>query len=423
MSVIRLVENVPVPALFPVTQNFVDDAVPDMTAAVRQALDASGLAAALPPGGEIAVAVGSRGMAGLVPMVAATVAWFKEKGTRPFIVPCMGSHGGATDAGQVKVLADLGVTGETAGCPIRSSMETVTLGALDNGLPVFMDKIASMADGIFVINRVKPHTAFTGKHESGIVKMLSIGLGKQAGAEQCHSLGYGHFDTVMPAMARVILANAPVLGGLATVENAFDRPCLVEAVPRESFVERDAELLAYAKTRMPSLPVRQLDVLLVNKMGKEISGTGLDPNITGRATTPYKSADLAASRIGVLRLSEASKGNAMGVGCADCIPRSLFDGVDFDYTYANCITSTVLKAAFMPVIMPTDKAVLQCLIKTCNMTGGTPRLAYIRDTLTLDRFFVSAPVAEELKDHPACTVGAAVDFGFDAAGTLTGPVW
>ena len=410
--------------MYAVSQRFEDDAIPDMARATHEALDASGLAAVLPKGGEIAVAVGSRGIASLVEIVAATVAWFKEKGARPYIVPSMGSHGGATDAGQVKVLADLGVTAESAGCPIRSSMETVTLGHLDNGFPVFMDKTASTADGIFVINRVKPHTAFTGRHESGIVKMLSIGLGKQSGAERCHALGYAHFDTVMPAMARMIFEKAPVLGGLATVENAFDKPCLVEAVPRGNFIERDAELQAYAKTRMPSLPLKTLDVLLVHRMGKEISGAGMDSNITGRSVTPYKSAELAATKVGVLRLTEASKGNAAGVGCADCIPRSLFDSINFDYTYANCITSTALKSAFVPVIMPTDKAVLQCLLKTANVAEGTPRMAYIRDTLTLDRFFVSEPVAGELKSYPGCTVSdTAFAVTFDEQGQLTGPAW
>ena len=424
MSVVRLIESVQFPEIFMVTRAFADDAVRDVSAAVAAALDASNLAPRLPESGEIALAVGSRGIHSLPEIVATAASWFRAKGCKPFIVPSMGSHGGATAEGQVKVLAELGITEERMGCPVRSSMETIELGVLGNGLPVHIDAMAAKADGIFVINRVKPHTAFSGRHESGLLKMLAIGLGKQKGAEGCHRLGYEHFDSVMPRMAEVIFEKTPVLGGLATVENEFDKPCLVEVVLRETFLERDAALLAYAKKRIPSLPLARADVLLINRMGKEISGAGMDPNITGRSPTPFKTSSFSATKAGVLRLTPASKGNAVGVGSVDVIPMSLRDAIDFDYTYANVITTTMLRSAFIPAVMPTDKYVLQCLIKTCNAAGSGLRLVYIRDTLTLDRFWVSTPLAEEIRNIPDCAVGATPSaFVFDGAGSLVAPEW
>lgn len=420
-----LVHNVSLPDLFKVTRQFADDGIRDIPAAVHSAMAQSGLAARLPRGGGIAIAVGSRGMGRLPDIVRAVVGWFTEHGTRPFIVPAMGSHGGATAAGQVNVLHQLGVTEASAGCPIRSSMEVVEVGMLPRGFPVYMDALASAADGVFVINRVKVHTAFSGPHESGLVKMLTIGLGKQRGADSCHALGFGLFAEVMPEMATLMLEKkANLLGGLASVENAYDAPCLLEAILPERFLERDAALMAYARQRMPSLPVATLDVLLVGRMGKNISGGGMDPNITGRAPTPYKTGPLQAAKVGVLRLTPESKGNATGLGNADVTTKRLFDAVDFDYTYANVITSTVLKSGFVPVVMPTDESAVRCLLKTCNAGNRPVRLAYIRDTLTLDRFWVSPAVAEELRGQSDCEVAPTpTAFAFDAAGDLTAPLW
>ena len=421
---LHLLENTIIPAIFEVRRTFDDDGIRDVPRATLETLDASNLASLLPDNGEIAVCVGSRGIAGLSEIVPAVIGWFKARGTRPFIVPAMGSHGGATAEGQREILRHLGITEESCGCPIRSSMDTARIGVLDNGLPVYMDVNALAANGIFVINRVKPHTSFSGTHESGIVKMLAIGLGKQKGADSCHALGYGAFNTIMPAMATVIFTMANVLGGLAIVENAYDKPCLVEAVSRENFIARDASLQAYAKKRLPSLPVNDLDVLLVHRMGKEIAGTGMDSAITGRASTRHKEVSIAVSRVGALRLTPASEGNAAGVGMADVIPKKLFDSINFNAMYANAITAATLKGAFCPVIMPHDRAVLQCLIKTCNTQRQIPRLAYLRDTLTLDRFWVTQPLAEELSREKSCTVASRPEaFIFDQAGSLTGPEW
>ena len=408
-----LLTGIELPFLHRVTRHIPDDGLSDIPRSVRDALNASGVAERLLPNGEVAIGVGSRGIAGLPQIVRATVDWFRERGARPFLVPCMGSHGGATAEGQLRVLEHLGVTAASAGCPIRAGMDTIVIGTLDNGLPVHMDTHATSADGVFVINRVKPHTAFTGPHESGLVKMLVIGLGKRNGADCCHSLGFGRFAEVMPQMARLLLERKPsLLGGLAVVENAHDRVCLLEAVLPERLLERDQALLVEARARMGSLP---------DRMGKDISGSGMDPNITGRSPSPYKTGGLKAARLGVLRLTEASGGNATGMGNADVVTQRLVDSADFESTYANAIS---LKAAAIPLVMPSDEAAVRGLIKTCGAGPRPVRLAYIRDTLSLNTFWASAALAEELSARPDCRVSPESGvFRFDAEGSLVAPGW
>ena len=420
-----LLTGIELPHLHRVTRHIPDDGLPDIPRSVHEVLDVSGLAERLPPRGEIAIGVGSRGIADLPTIVRATTDWFREHGARPFLVPCMGSHGGASAEGQIRVLEHLGVTAASAGCPIRAGMDTVAIGTLGNGLPVHMDVHAASADGVFVINRVKPHTAFTGPHESGLVKMLVIGLGKRNGADCCHSLGFGRFPEVMPQMARLLLERKPsLLGGLAVVENAHDRVCLLEAVLPERLLERDRALLAEARARMGALPVDELDVLLVDRMGKDISGSGMDPNVTGRSPSPYKTGGLKATRLGVLRLTEATGGNATGMGNADIVTRRLVDGADFESTYANAITSTSLRAAAIPLVTPSDEAAVRCLVKTCCAGPRPIRLAYIKDTLSLNTFWASPALAEELAALPDCRVDPEPRaFRFDAEGSLADPGW
>ena len=416
-----LVRDVRVPLMQRVRYSMDDQAIGDIRSAVMDAFAASGLAERVPRGGSIAIGVGSRGLYGLPELVRAVVDWFAACGARPFIVPCMGSHGGATAEGQRQVLEGLGVTAEVMGCPLRSSMEVVQVGELDSfQLPVYMDRLASEADGVFVINRVKLHTTFTGKHESGLIKMLTIGLGKQRGAESCHNLGYAHFPEIMPAMATMIMERCPsVLGGLATVENAYDHLCHLEVVPRERMLERDAALLDMSKRVMPSLPLKELDVLIVDRMGKNISGLGMDPNITGRFMSPYKTNDVHIARLGALDLTAETHGGAAGIGCADVITSRLHDKIDFAATYTNVITSTVLRGAYMPLVMPTDRLAIRTLIKTCNAGPRPVRMMRIRDTLSLGRLLVSPPVADLLAGRDDCElVGEPFALQFDTAGNL-----
>lgn len=400
-----LLRNVDLPPLVQVRRSSVDDSIGDARGAVWSTLEQSGIAVRLRPGMRVALGIGSRGLSHLPELVAATVAWFAGKGTQPFIVPSMGSHGGASAEGQTQVLAQLGITEQSVGCPIRSSMEVTHLGDIEPGLPVYMDAHAAVADGIFVINRVKPHTALSGPHESGLVKMIAIGLGKQKGAAACHALGYGQFPAIMPRMASFALAARPgFLGALAVVENARKAPCLIEAVPSGRLVARDRELLVYARKRMPALPLQEFDVLVVDRIGKNISGSGMDPNITGRYSSPYKSGGPAITRIAVLDLTEETQGHATGMGNADAITRRLFEKVNFDYVYANAITSTLFRGASTPVVLRTDKEVLSCMVKTCNAGEHPVRLIRIRDTATLDRFLVSPAVADLLQKNSDCRI-------------------
>ena len=418
-----ILQDAELPELLKVTRHFPQDGISDVADAVTNALDRSGVACALAPGGSVALGVGSRGIASLPEVVRATVGWFQGKGAKPFIVPCMGSHGGATAEGQKQLLGHLGITEEAMRCAVISGMDVTQVGTLPNGLPVYMDAGADAASAVFVINRVKAHTAFTGRHESGLLKMLTIGLGKRRGAESCHELGFGAFAEIMPEMGRCLLQQRPgILGGLALVENERDQLCHVEAVRRHELVERDAQLLVLAKRRMATLPFAQVDVLLIQRMGKNISGAGMDPNITGRSPSPFKSGGLQAGKMGVLRLTPQSRGNATGIGAADVTTRSLADALDAESTYINVLTSTVLRSAMLPVVMPDDRTAVQCLVKTCNACGRGIRLAYIQDTLSLGRFWASPALAAELRDREDCDVDAGMQpFVFDGQGCLCGP--
>jgi hypothetical protein len=425
MSVISdLLKNVAVPDVYPVRQRFPDDSLGDIPAAVAAALENSGLAGSV-RGGEIAIGVGSRGVANIATVARAVVSWFRDKGAAPFVVPCMGSHGGATAEGQIKVLAELGVTEKSAGCPIRSSMDVVRLGEIDNGLPVYMDANAWNADSVFVINRVKAHTSFSGPNESGVLKMLTIGLGKQKGADAAHTFGNHAFSAIMPAMARMCMEKKPgILGALALVENESDRTCLVEAIPARDMERRDAELLVYAKSRMPCLPLDRVDLLIVDRMGKNISGSGMDTNVTGRHGSSAKSGGPEVSRLVVLQLTPETKGNAAGVGMADIIPRSLAESINDEYTYANIITSNNLPYVRRPMVLETEKDVIRCGIKTCMGNPGAISLVRIRDTLSVDRMLVSNPVADMLRGREKCAVAAEpVRLRFSADGQLDKSVW
>lgn len=415
-----LLSDVVLPRMVPVRQVFDDTHLPDIAAATRATITRAGIAGRIRPGMSVALAVGSRGMAELPLLVRATVAALRELGALPFIAPSMGSHGGASAEGQVRLLANLGVTEASAGCPIRSSMEVVELGRLENGLPVWMDALSMQADGIVVLNRVKPHTSFSGSIESGLAKMLSIGMGNQKGAEACHALGFGTMAQNVIDMARVKLARAPVLFGLATVENAYDRIAMVEAVPAEEILTREPVLLDAARAMMPRILFDPLDVLVVERMGKEFSGTGMDPNVTGRASTTHVRTAQQVARMAVLGLTGKSEGNANGVGLADVCTRRLFDRISLPATYANCVTSTVLAGARIPAIMDNDRDAIRLAAKTCNAPPGQPlRIVRITDTLHLGRLWISEVLAQEAAgDARILPDGAAAAFDFDAAGEL-----
>lgn len=393
----RLVAETPIPPLALLRQpEVVDDSIHDVAAATAEALAGSTIAAKLRPGMSVAVAVGSRGIANLPVLVRAVIDWLKRCETLPFIVPSMGSHGTATAEGQTSLLADLGVTEASAGCPIRSCMAVDRLGELPNGLPVYIDATAHAADAIFVINRVKPHPSFHGPHESGIVKMITIGLGKQTGAESCHTYGFAHMHENLPAMAAISLAKANIVGGLGVVENSLENTCRIEAVGREAFLERDAALLEFARSRLLMLPFAELDVLVIDEIGKNISGSGMDSNVVGRYSSEHMKPEVRFTKIAALDLTPESHGNAAGLGHANFITYRLRDKTDFEAMYANCLTATETRPVAMPPAMATDRDAIKAAIKTCFVPDvAKVRMAHIKNTLEMQYFEASAPLLEE----------------------------
>jgi hypothetical protein len=413
--------NVPLPKMVRVAQRFEDGRLEDVAAAVRHEIRRPEIAGRVKPGMRIALAVGSRGLESLALVTRTLVEELRTLGAEPFVVPGMGSHGGATAEGQQGVLASLGVTEQSVGCPILSSMATVELGKLPNGLPVLMDANAMAADGIVPVNRVKPHTSFSGEIESGLVKMLSIGLGKQKGADSCHALGFGKMAEHVMEMAKIKIATAPVLFGLATIENAFDKICLIRALPAETLIEDEKKLLPIAREKMPAILFNPLDLLIVDMMGKEFSGTGTDPNITGRAATPYVNLRQKTGKMVILDCSDATKGNVAGVGLADITTRRLFGKMDFEATYINHLTSTVLSHAKIPVLMDSDRMAIQAALKTCNVPDPAAiRLVRVKNTLQIGEIRISESLLPEALRHPQVDiVNESEAWPFDAAGDLT----
>lgn len=384
----ELVKDIPIPRMVRIRQSFDNKHLEDVKAALKEQF--SRVEHLVHPGMEIAIAVGSRGMDKLAEITAETVRLLREKGAIPFIIPSMGSHGGATAEGQQAVLAHLGVTEESVQAEIRSSMDVIQIDSLPNGLPVYLDKYAASADGIIVINRIKPHTAFRGPVESGLLKMISIGLGKQKGAEACHQLGFGQMAENVPAMAKRIMEKMPVLFGIGTVENAHDKVAKIAMIPAPDIELEEIELLKEAKSLLPQILFNQFDVLVIDEIGKNISGDGMDPNITGRYPTPYAFGGPEINKMVVLDLTPESEGNANGVGTADFTTKRLVDKMDSEKTYANGLTSTVVAPTKIATTLANDREAIQAAIKTCNILHFTEvKLVRIKNTLKLDEIEIS----------------------------------
>ncbi|MBS4177893.1 lactate racemase domain-containing protein [Lederbergia citrea] len=415
-----LLKDIPLPKMVKVRQRFGNQKIDRLEEKLREKLNKENIVQQIKPGMEIALAVGSRGIDRLPELTAVTVKFLKEMGAKPFIVPSMGSHGGATAEGQTAVLKHLGVTEESAGCEIRSSMEVVKLGELPNGLPVYLDKHASNADGIVVINRVKPHTAFRGPVESGVMKMISIGLGKQKGAEACHQLGFKYMAENVPAMAKMIMEKKPVLFGVATVENAFDKVAEVEVLAAAEIEQKEIELQKLAKQLLPKLLFDELEVLVIDEIGKNISGDGMDPNITGRYPTPYAHGGPNVNKMVVLDLTHETEGNANGVGTADFTTQRVVDKMNLEVTYANGLTSTVVAPTKIPTTLGNDRMALQAAIKTSNILDFSKvKMVRIKNTLEISEIEVSEALLEHVKKHPEMElISELYDLEFDGKGNL-----
>ena len=368
-------------------------ALTDIRKSVREALGSVEL-----PTGSVAIGAGSRGVARIGEFIAALVEVLKEAGAEPFVVPAMGSHGASTAEGQAEVLAHLGVSEENVGCPVRATMETVRIGSTLTGVDVYMDRNAWEADSVVVVNRVKPHTAFRGSVESGPTKMLAIGLGKQRGAHSIHSAGWGKIHRTIPDAARVAVESGKVAFGLATVENADEEPCKVVAIPARDLEAGEAPLLEEAKRNLARLPFDEIDVLVVDEIGKNISGDGADPNVTGRYPTPFAEGGPAVQRMAFLGLTKETGGNANGLGMADVVTERLASAMDRPATYMNALTSTTPQPVKIPMVMKDeDDAIAATLTMCAGVKAPEARLVRIKNTLDLRRMWVSEALLKEVE--------------------------
>jgi len=415
--------DVPLPQMLRVRQSFTADEVLDVDAAVAGQFGALGLPDLT--GKSVAVAVGSRGIRSQPPVVKALVETLKRAGALPFIVPAMGSHGGGTPEGQKKIVEDYGMGEADLGIPVRSSLEVVKLGTIDDGsaggMAVYCDKIAFEADFIVPVNRVKPHTSFRGPVESGLCKMCVIGLGKHTGAVEAHARGMDRFGELLPPAAEAFLAATRVLFAVAIVENGYEKLAHVELVPPATLVERDIALQARAKELIPRLLFDKIDVLIVDQIGKDISGAGMDPNVTGR--NAGRNRDFGGPtihRIVVRDLTPGTKGNATGMGAADLTTQRMVQKIDWTKTYVNLVTAGSPGGAALPLVTDTDHDALCIAMRSCPMaTAETVRAVRIENTLDLGEIWVSTAMAADVAAHPQMeALSEPFALTFDDAGTL-----
>ncbi len=403
-QVYDILKNVSIPQFYRVTQKIPHDHCADAAEAMRHALARPGTLDRIQPGMRVAITGSSRELANIVVMMRTLAAAIRERGAEPFVVPAMGSHGGATAEGQQKLLAGYGVYEENIGMPVLSSMETRIVGHTVDGLPVHVDANALDADCIVPFGRIKAHTDFRGDYESGIMKMMVIGLGKQQGAGICHSQGYGRFAHNIYEIGRTVIEKCHIAFGIGVIENPFHETYSINAIPAERILAEEPPLLRQAKSIMPKIPFAKVDILMVDESGKDISGNGMDSYVIGRSVHLGQSAPYI-NRIGVLRLSEKTGGSFAGIGHADLIARKLFERGNMDETYPNCITCHLPMMAAIPPVMDTDKQCLQGCIYTCTEHGPAgPRIVWIHNTLSLETFYINEGLLDEARANPELTV-------------------
>lgn len=416
------------PRMIPVRQNFPAPPPVDIPAALRSEFKTQGVLERLKPGMRVAVAVGSRGITNLKEIVSEVLANLKASGAQPFIIPAMGSHGGATPEGQAELLQEYGVTEERMKVPIKASMEVERLGATAEGIDVFCSVEALRADGIVVVNRVKPHTDFGGKIGSGLLKMMVIGLGKRTGAANFHTsncrVGY---EQAIRSVARVVLRSAPILCGVGIVENQFHQTARLAVLKPDEIERREEELFAEAKRLMPRLPFEDIDLLIVDRIGKNITGAGMDPNIIGRGVHGY-SAFLGEKsltgptirRIFARDLTPETHGNGIGIGFADFTTTRLVKSMDKQVTYLNALTALTPNGAKIPIHFDTDREVLtQALASLALKDVRQAKVVRIADTLSLEHLEISDAYAELIPQNKILeALGCAEEIAFDAAGNL-----
>ncbi len=412
------------PRMIRVRQKFDARQVPDVPAEVHSQLASIHLANKVRAGQTVAITAGSRGIAHIGQIIRAAVDHVKSLDATPFIVPAMGSHGGGTAAGQTQILEHYGITPEKMGCELRASMETVIVDRTPQGIPVHFDKHASQADHVLIVGRIKPHTGFVGDVESGLHKMMLIGLGKHEGAKIYHrAIADYSFMEIITAVATSVIQKCRVVGGIGIVENAYDETALIEAVPPEKFLERETELLKLAIRWLPRLPFPDCDLLIIDRIGKNMSGTGMDTNVIGRKYNDHAATDrdtVRCKRIFVRSLTEETHGNATGIGLAEFTNQRTADAIDRKITAINCITGLHPTAAMIPIAFDTDREAISNALHTCGLVEPPhSKVIQIPDTLHLAEVLVSEAYLPQFAERTDLErLSEPSDMAFDQRGDL-----
>lgn len=400
----EILKPVRIPEMYRITQKFDSTCITDLPARVRETILAVEDIGKI-KGKTVALGVGSRGINHIALIARTVVDILKQLGAEVFIVPSMGSHGGAIAENQKKILEHLGVSEETMGVEIRASMETVVIGYTEDGVPVHMDKNAAEADYTVTIARIKPHCSFRGKYESGMTKMCVIGLGKQHGADYCHFQGMANMGRNLEKIGRVFVSSSNLLFSLGLIENSYDETCFIEAIRKEEIMEREPALLEKAKTLLPRIPFRNVDVLVVDEIGKDITGTGMDCNIIQRFTSEHMIPNPFIKRLVVLDITDASDGNGCGFGLSDISTRKAFNKFDMEKTYPNLLTSRTTNGGKIPLIMESDYDAIRAGIKTApDVDYDRLRIVRIKNTLSLDSMEVSQAMLDDVRNNSSLTI-------------------
>jgi hypothetical protein len=402
----EIIENVQIPKMFKIEQAFEERHIsPEaIQPHIEALLSKDAFCRTMKPGMRIGITAGSRGIRNVVLITRSIVDFVKKQGAQPIVLAAMGSHGGSTSEGQRAILEGLGITEASMGCPILSDMDVVVIGKNEEGGDVYLSRDAMGMDGIIVSCRIKPHTCFRGPYESGIMKMMTIGLGKQKGADICHKAGFGLMAKNIPLFGKAILDHAPILFAVAVVENAFEDTYDIIAIEKEQIVDEEPYYQKLSKTLLPSIPFSKCDVLVCDTIGKNFSGSGMDSNITGTYPTPFVEGiegAISPQRVAVLDLSDESHHNGCGCGMAQATTQRFFKKMDFEQTYPNVLTSTVIENVRIPMVLKNDKEALQVCIKTsCNVGSEGIRIIRIMNTTNINRMYVSEAYYGEVKDNP-----------------------
>ena len=409
------------PKIVQVEQNINTQHLVDYSAKLRSELEAVGLTRSIKKDMRVAITAGSRGIAHIPEMLAIIVDEVKKAGGQPFLFPAMGSHGGATAEGQMEILSALGITETATHAPILATSETKIIGTLDNGEPVYIDKYAAEADGIIVVNRIKPNTDFKDEIESGLMKMMSVGMGKQKGSRMVFWHGREGYHKTLKEVARLILEKTPILLGVGIVENAAGETAVIKAIPPTQIEEEEKKLLRIAKSMEPGIPLKQIHVLVIKEIGKDISGTGMDTNVVGRFWLLGEAfPELPEiNRIVVLDLTDRSHGNAVGIGLADFTTRRLFKKTDLYTVYLNSLNAGSPETAKLPIVLSDDRAAIWAALNTCGpVEPESAKLVIIRNTMKLNRFHISEALIPEAEHANLKIIGEPQEMEFDLLGNF-----